>query len=73
MLTVFLGSQGTILEHYQERGTTVTSGRYCDKLQNKLKPAIHKIEGRRLSQGVLLLHGNAHGHSVAYTKETLQN
>jgi histone-lysine N-methyltransferase SETMAR len=71
MLTVFWGSQGPILEHYQERGTTVTSGRYCDMLQNELKPAIHKEQRERLSQGVLL-HDNTCPHSAANTKKTLQ-
>jgi histone-lysine N-methyltransferase SETMAR len=39
MLTVFWDSQGPILEHYQECGTTVTSARYSNTLQNELRPA----------------------------------
>jgi histone-lysine N-methyltransferase SETMAR len=42
MLTVFWDSQGPILEHYQEKGTTVTNVRYCDMLRDELKPVIHK-------------------------------
>jgi hypothetical protein len=71
-LAVFWDSQGPVLEHYQERGNTVTSGRYCDMLRNELKPTIHKKLRGNLSQGVLLLDDNAHPHSAAHTKETLQ-
>jgi hypothetical protein len=40
ILTVFWDSQGPILEHCQERGTTVNSAHYSDMLRDKLKPAI---------------------------------
>jgi hypothetical protein len=40
MLTVFWNSQGPILEHYQERGTTVNSARYSEMLRDKLTTAI---------------------------------
>jgi histone-lysine N-methyltransferase SETMAR len=40
MLTGFWDSQGPILEHYQERGTTVNSAHYSEMLRDKLKPAI---------------------------------
>jgi hypothetical protein len=37
--SVFWDSQGPLLEHYQERGTTVNSSRYSEMLRDKLKPA----------------------------------
>jgi [histone H3]-lysine36 N-dimethyltransferase SETMAR len=40
LLTLFWDHRGPILEHYIPKGTTVTSGTYCDLLQNHLKPAI---------------------------------
>jgi hypothetical protein len=55
-----------------ERGTTVTSATYCDMLQGGLKPAIHSKRRGRLSEGVLLLHDNAHPHTAACTLETLR-
>jgi hypothetical protein len=36
MLTVFLDLQGSVLEHYQERGLTLKNSHYYDEL----KPAI---------------------------------
>jgi hypothetical protein len=42
MLAVFWDCEGPVLDYYQERGTTVTSVRYCNMLQNELKPVIHK-------------------------------
>jgi len=40
LLTLFWDSQGQILEHHQERGTTVSS--VCDSgiLQDQVRPAI---------------------------------
>ena len=40
ILTIFWDSQGLILEHYLERGTTVNSVRYSDMLSTELKRAI---------------------------------
>jgi len=40
MLTVFWDSQGVLLEHYLERGTTVNSVGYSEMLSTELKPAI---------------------------------
>jgi hypothetical protein len=71
MLTIFLDSQGPILETYLERGTTVTSAIYCDMLQRELKPATHSKRRGRLSEGILLLHHNAHPHTTAHTLEIL--
>ena len=40
MLTVFWDSQGPLLEHYMEKGVTVTSVNYCNMLRNELRPAV---------------------------------
>ena len=40
MFTVFWDSQGPVLEHYKERGTTINSARYSEMLTNRMKPAI---------------------------------
>jgi hypothetical protein len=40
MLTVFWDSQALLLEHYQERGSTVNSADNSEMLCDKLKPAI---------------------------------
>jgi len=72
MLTIFLDSQGPILETYQERGTTVTSATYCDILQRELKPTIRSTRRGKLSKEILLLHNNAHPHTAAHTLETLK-
>ena len=61
MLTVFWDSQGPILEHYMEKGVTVTSVNYCNMLRNELRPAIRSKRRGRLTQGVLL-HDNARPH-----------
>jgi hypothetical protein len=55
-----------------ERGTTVTSVKYCNMLRNELKPAICTKRRGRLSQGVVLLHDNVHPHTEAHTINTLQ-
>ena len=72
MLTVFWDSQGSILENYQERGTTVTSAVYCDMLQRALKPAIRSKRRGKLSKEILLLHDNTCPHTAAHTLETLK-
>jgi len=40
MLTGFWDSQGPILEHYQERGSTINSAHYSELLIHRLKPEI---------------------------------
>jgi hypothetical protein len=59
MLTVFWDSQGPVLEHYQERVTTVNSACYSEMLRDKLKPAIRTKRQGLLSKGVSLLHDGA--------------
>ena len=40
MLTVFWDSQQLLLEHYQERGSTVNSAQYSEMQCDEIKPAI---------------------------------
>jgi histone-lysine N-methyltransferase SETMAR len=73
MLTVFWDSQGPVLEHYQERSTTVNSARYSEMLRDKLKPAIRTKRRGLMSKGVALLHDSACPHTAAHTVETLRH
>jgi hypothetical protein len=68
MLTIFWHSLVTCLECE----TTVTSATYYDMLQRGLKPAICSKRRGRLSDGILLLHGDACPHTAASTLETLR-
>ncbi|PNF15535.1 hypothetical protein B7P43_G16529, partial [Cryptotermes secundus] len=72
MLTVYLDSQGRILEHFQERGTTINSARYSEMLTDRPKPAIRSKCPGLLSKGVVLLHDSARPHTAAHTAETLR-
>ena len=72
MLTVFWDSQGPVLEHYQERGTTINSARYSEMFTDRLKPAIRSKCRGLLSKGDVLLNDNAGPHTAAHTAETLQ-
>ena len=72
MLTVFWDSQGPVLEHYQERGTTINSVQYSEMLTDRLKPAIRSKHRRLLSEGIVLLHYNACSHIAAHTAETIR-
>ena len=72
LLTVFWDSQGPILEHYMEKGVTVTSVNYCNMLRNELRLAIRSKQRGRLTQGVLLLHDNARPHTAHLTINTIQ-
>ena len=72
MLTVFWESQSLVLEHYQERGTTINSARYSEVLTDRLKPAIRSRHRGLLSKSVVLLHDNARPHIAAHTAETLR-
>ena len=72
MLTVFWDSQGPVLEHYQERGTTINSARYSEMLTDRLKPAIRSKRRGLLSKSVVLLYDNARPHTAAHTAEMLQ-
>ena len=69
-LTVFWDSQGPVLEHYQERGTTINNARYSEMLTGRLKPAVRRKRRRLLSKSVVLLHDNARPHSAAHSAET---
>ena len=69
---MFWDSQGPVLEHYEERGTTINSARYSEMLTNRLKPAIRSKRRELLSTGVVLLHDIARPHTAAHTAETLR-
>ena len=70
MFTVVRDLQGPVLEHYQERGTTVNSTRYSEMLTDSPKPAIQSKPRGLLSKGVVLLHDGARPHTGAHTSET---
>ena len=72
MLTIFWDSQGSVLEHYQERGTIINSAWYSERFTDKLKPAIRSKRRRLLSKSVVLLHDNVRPHTAAHTAETLR-
>ena len=71
MLTIFWDSQGVILEHYLERGTTVNRVRYSEILSTELKPAIRTKRRGLLSSGALLLRDNTRPHTAIHTLQTL--
>ena len=72
MLMVFWDSQGPILEHYMEKGVTVTIVNYCNTLRNELRPAIRSKRRGSLAQCVLLLHDNARPHTAHLTINTIR-
>ena len=72
MLTVFWDSQGQVLEHYQEKDTTINSRRYNEMLTYRLKPAIRSKHRGLLPKCILLLHDNVRPHTAAHTVETLR-
>ena len=71
-LTVFGDSQGPVLEHYQERGSTINSAGYSEMLIERLKPEIRSKSRGHLSKGIVLLHENTRPRTAAHTVETLQ-
>ena len=73
MLTVFWDLKGSILEDYLEKGRTINSARYSDLLFNNLKLAVRTKRRGLLSKKVLLLHDNAHPHTVSQTVETINH
>ena len=72
MLRVFCHSEGPVLEHYQERGTTINSVRYNEMLTDTLKSAIRSKNRGLLSKDVVLLHDNACPHTASHTAATLR-
>ena len=68
----FWESQGPLMEHYRERGSTVKNVRCIELLCNKLKPAIRSKGRGLLSDGVVLLHEKACPHTGAHTVVTLK-
>ena len=72
MLRGFWDSQGPVLEHYQERGSTMNSACYCEMLSDRLKTEIRSKCRGQLSKGIVLLHDNARPHTAARTVEAFQ-
>jgi len=72
MLSIFWDSQGILLEHYLERGTTVNSVGCSEMQSTELKPEIRTKRRGLLSSGVLLLHDNASPHTAIHTLQTLE-
>jgi hypothetical protein len=70
MLTVFWDSQGPILEHYQEKGSTINSAHYSEMLIGRLKSEIRSIRQGQLSKRIVLVHDNACPHTAAHIVET---
>ena len=60
MRTVFWDSQGPVLEHNQESGTTINSARYSETLTDRLKPEILSKRRGLLSKGVVLHDNTVH-------------
>jgi histone-lysine N-methyltransferase SETMAR len=69
----FWEAQGPILEHCQERGTTVNSVRYSEMLWDHMKPAILTKRLGLLSKGVAMLHGNTRPHTAAHTAVSVRH
>lgn len=74
MFTIFWDAQGTTVEYYVDRGSTVNSAYYCQMLQDILKPAIHSKCQRLRWAAAVLLH---YPHSAAtlfkcFTNPSLQ-
>ena len=65
MLTVFWDSQGPVLEHYQETGTTIYRARYSEMLNDMLKPA--KANAEDYCRKVLCCCTTMHVHIVLPT------
>lgn len=72
MLTIFLDSQGPMLQQFLEKGSTVNSTSYSQMLSIKLKLVIRFKRQGLLSKGVLLFHENARPHTAAHTVQTLE-
>jgi hypothetical protein len=64
----FWDSQGSVLEHYQDRGTTVNCAHSCE-MCDKFKPAVsRKFQGLPL-KGAFFFHDISHPHSVIWRVE----
>lgn len=70
MRTLFWDSIGPLLEHYQAKGQTMKSKRYCALLADELKPAIRTKRKGRQSQTVILQQDNVLPHKANKIFET---
>jgi hypothetical protein len=62
--------QGPILEHYQERGTTVNSVHYSEMLWDHFISDIQTKHKGLLSKDGKIMHNNAHPHTASSTVES---
>ena len=67
MLTLFWDHKCPMVEHYTEKGKTVTSATYSELMRDILKPAIRTKRRGLLSTGVLIQHDNARPHTARST------
>ena len=63
--------EGPIIEHYQEKGETVISERYCALLSEEMKPANCTNRRGRVSPSAILQHNNDRPHATNKTLETI--
>jgi histone-lysine N-methyltransferase SETMAR len=70
MATVFWDRKGVLLVDFLERGTTITSARYCETLE-KLRRAIQNKRRGKLTSKILFFHDNARPHTANRTREVL--
>ena len=68
----FFGTQGLVLEHCRERGSTLNSSVHSEVLCDKLKPVLWSKWWGLLSDGIELLPDNAHSDTAAHTVVTLK-
>jgi hypothetical protein len=66
-----LASTGPLLVHFQDRRTTVTSGRYSDMTCYTVKPEFHSEHPGLFPNCVHVLHDNALLHVVVPTIKTI--
>jgi len=59
--------EGHIIEHYQEKGETVISERYCALLSEEMKPANCTKRRGRVSPTAVLQHNNVRPRAAKKT------
>jgi hypothetical protein len=64
MLMLFWDHQGSLVEHYMSKGTTVTSALYGNLIMNHLRTVVRAKHHGMLSTNVLLLHDTVRPHSA---------
>ena len=70
MMTSSFDCRCPLLVNYLERGATISAKRYSDTLQ-KLRRIIKSKRPGMLSDGILVLHGNARPHTASLVRDKL--